>query len=199
MKEKMMQEINLLTTLPARPKRYLMAEYLLFVIASWMFLLLLIYLVHFVLVSKKQTNLNNLISIKSSMVKNIIALNKESEIWQQNKGAVQHSRKDISAALVSFLAKQKSNKFSSYLTGLANTTPHGVWLKTIVFSNVDNDITLTGNTASAALIPRFLRNLNKSKAFVGRKFSTLHLAKNTQGNGEKFMEFKLTTKTGGTL
>jgi len=192
----MMQNINLLTTLPTPPKRYLMAETLLSVIAGWLFLLVLIYAVHFYLVSIQQTKLNKLTAIKRTMTQNIIALHKE--VKTQEQGVKQPPTKGISPALAAFLAKQKTNKFSYYLAGLANTTPKGVWLKTMIFSNEDNDITLVGNTVSAELIPKFLRNLNKDKVFTGKKFSTLQLTKTEQENGEKFLAFQLATKTGST-
>ncbi len=187
-----MQNINLLTTLPAKPKRYLMADYLLYVIAGWFLLLLFFYAIHFYLVSREQTNLAQLISIKSTMVKNIIVLNKEQHEPQQ-------AIHNISPALAAFLAKQTTNKFSTYLQDLAYTTPNGIWLNKIMFSNIDNDISVSGNTISAGLIPQFLHNLNTSKAFAGKQFSNLHLEKKKAKNGKKSMEFVLTTKMGRTL
>lgn len=168
-----MQNINLLSTLPPRPKQYLSAEWLALGTIIFLTFLLLIYGSAYIPLTKQKKLLNQLILEKNNLNKQIEALEKPAEKF-----------KPISLP-----------KLAPYLTGLAEAAPEGLWLKTIQISIEDNTLNLSGNTINFYLIPSFIKNLTDFKIFPKTKLTTLMLSKIEQGEETGIISFQLSRES----
>lgn len=176
-----MQKVDLLTTLSSRPKGYWRARNLLIYLALWCLLLMLVYAVSWKWAKTEQMVLDKLITNKRNIEQQYVLVDKGSA---QNISNIRDSAKV-------FLINKNSIGFSSYLDGLAETVPQGIWLKIIKFSNTDNSITLIGNSTSADYIPKFLHNMKSVKAFSGKNFDVLSIMKIEQGKDKNYIAFEL--------
>lgn len=175
-----MQNINLLSALPPRPKQYLSAEWLLFIIAVFTTFLMLIYGLSHIPLIKQHTLLSKLTLEKNSLNEQITALN-------QQKSTIQAT-----------YDKQKSTEFSlpqlsPYLEKLSKATPEGAWLISMQFSNLDNSLSLNGYAVNYNLIMNdFLENLANLQYFSKGKLTTLNFTKMETGEYAGSIYFQLT-------
>ncbi len=86
-----------------------------------------------------------------------------------------------------------SIKFSSYLEGLASQPVKGLWLREIHVRKGGLD--LAGSTVRPELVPRFMKQLGREKAFEGREFKTFKMDSKTEGSGH--IDFELKTEAAG--
>ena len=69
-----------------------------------------------------------------------------------------------------------ANAYSEYLRGLARQNINGLRLVGFRYQGADGGMEIQGQTLNPALIPEYIRRLNKEPAFQGRAFSALQLA-----------------------
>lgn len=182
----MMQDINLLSTLSPQPRGYLRARNLLVCVGGWFLLLMLIYGIWWGLTVKLQAELNTLKANKQNVEQQFIFVNRDFA-----EQALSQQTASNKASATKFLITKNSMGFSRCLDGLAKTTPRGIWLQTVQFSNIDNSIVLIGNSLAAAFIPEFLHNMATARVFFGKKFNVLRITKIEQGKDKSSITFEL--------
>jgi hypothetical protein len=73
------------------------------------------------------------------------------------------------------IAKQKTEGFSPYLTGLARQPMPEIWLKRIVIADSGRQLVLNGSTISPEKVPELLQKLADEEVFAGREFNSFSL------------------------
>lgn len=68
-----------------------------------------------------------------------------------------------------------AHSFAAYLRGLASQTVPGLWLTAFSVNAVNDSMEIRGLTLDPALLPEYIRRLNKEEAFRGRSFAALKL------------------------
>lgn len=96
--------------------------------------------------------------------------------------------------------------YSDYLRGLARQNLNGLRLVGFYYQGIDGSMEIRGQTLNPALIPEYIRRLNKEPAFHGRAFAALQLnegkpvegtpseSKTSTVTRAQFHEFKLIPK-----
>jgi hypothetical protein len=69
-----------------------------------------------------------------------------------------------------------ADSFADYLRGFARQSVAGLWLTGFSFDAVSGGMEIQGRTVDPALLPEYIRRLNKEQAFQGRAFAALKLA-----------------------
>lgn len=86
--------------------------------------------------------------------------------------------------------------FAEYLRGLARQTMTGLWLTGFVWDAATESIEIRGRTVDPALLPEYIRRLNREPAFRGHAFAALNVVEGksvAEATGQKppFHEFTL--------
>ena len=68
-----------------------------------------------------------------------------------------------------------ADSYAEYLRGLARQAVPGLWLTGFSFDATNGGVEIEGRTVDPALLPEYIRRLNKERAFQGRAFSALKL------------------------
>lgn len=69
-----------------------------------------------------------------------------------------------------------ADSFADYLRGFARQSVAGLWLTGFSFDAASGGMEIRGRTTDPALLPEYIRRLNKEQAFQGRAFAALKLA-----------------------
>ncbi|MHB8746268.1 MAG: PilN domain-containing protein [Gammaproteobacteria bacterium] len=69
--------------------------------------------------------------------------------------------------------------FSTYFAGLAHQHVEGLWLTGLAIGDGGQQLSLSGRTVDAPLVPRYLQQLTAEPAFNGREFKTFQMARGT--------------------
>lgn len=77
--------------------------------------------------------------------------------------------------------------FADYLRGLARQSMNGLWITGFVWDAASDGLEIRGRTLDPALLPEYIRRLNREPAFRGQAFSALNIAegKPDPANGAK--------------
>jgi len=70
--------------------------------------------------------------------------------------------------------------YSRYLAALARANISGVWLTGVEIGGKSADLVIKGRALEAALIPAYIRALNREEPFSGRRVGELRLAAKTE-------------------
>ena len=76
--------------------------------------------------------------------------------------------------------------FAAPLRGLANLTMPGIWITAFVWDAAGNTMEIRGRTTDPALLPEYLRRLNREPTMRGQAFAALNVAEGKsepQGDG----------------
>lgn len=179
----MAQNINLLEELLVRKVSLLNSKLATKLIIGWVLLLLSIYIIATAIQSSKQTTISNLENTRKNLaaiVTNYVGQN------NQLKNIISLDTKNLPTSSTSVIG------FYNYLLDLAKLTPDDVWLKEIVFSKKDNQITIAGTTITAAGISVFLSALDKSFYLDDKKLNTIKLQENDSNH---YTDFTISTVT----
>ncbi len=65
--------------------------------------------------------------------------------------------------------------YSRYLAALARASTPGVWLTGLEIGGKSGDLVIKGRALDAALVPQYIRALNRQEAFGGRRVGELRL------------------------
>jgi Tfp pilus assembly protein PilN len=174
----MSQNINLLTTLPSYPKTGFTPKTLLQLFLCWLALLIVIYFFAVGVSIHRQSKLQNLQQKEKALLEQIDNTGKTIATYKSIalRGA-------ITTALGQNATVERAKAgFYEYLNDLAEFTPPGIWLQSIIIDNSSGDISLQGSAYSAALVANFLQKLDKSDIYPGKKFGTLKLKKSDTEN-----------------
>ena len=91
--------------------------------------------------------------------------------------------------------------FADYLRGFARQTMPGLWLTGFTWDAAADSIEIRGRTVDPALLPEYIRRLNREPAFRGHAFAALSVVEGkseTPTQKTSFHEFTLVpVKTGG--
>lgn len=68
-----------------------------------------------------------------------------------------------------------AQSYTEYLRGFARQTVSGLWLTGFTVKTAGSGMEIRGNTTDPALIPEYIRRLNKESAFQGQTFAALKL------------------------
>ena len=172
------QNIDLITTLTVRPGYRFNAKLMLQITVGWILVFVLIYV----------------IAIGSNLHKKRVLIDLE---FTQNGLQLQLNTLIRQLALFDNKASQPLGDFAvgsinaigfyHYLEDLAKFTPEGVWLDNIVFSQLEGEVLLNGNSTTAAGISAFMDVLSKSGNFSNKKFAALELQKIPKSNNIHFV------------
>lgn len=66
--------------------------------------------------------------------------------------------------------------FAELLQGLANLAMPGVWITGFIWDAARNEMEIRGRTTDPALLPEYIRRLNREPAIRGRAFAALNIA-----------------------
>jgi hypothetical protein len=69
-----------------------------------------------------------------------------------------------------------ADPFADYLRGFARQSVTGLWLTAFTYDASSGSMEIHGRTVDPALLPEYIRRLNKEPAFRGRAFAALKLA-----------------------
>lgn len=67
--------------------------------------------------------------------------------------------------------------FSAYFAGLARQHVEGLWLTGLSIAEGGQQLSISGRTVNAPLVPRYLQQLSGEAAFNGREFKTFQMAR----------------------
>jgi hypothetical protein len=70
--------------------------------------------------------------------------------------------------------------YADTLRGFARQTLPGLWLTGVHFAATAGDMTIEGGMTDPALLPEYIRRLNREQAFQGRSFAALQMAGSAQ-------------------
>ena len=70
----------------------------------------------------------------------------------------------------------EGSQYAEYMRGFARQSIQGLWLTGFGFENGSGAMEIRGRTIDPALLPEYIRRLNREKAFQGRAFAALKLA-----------------------
>ncbi|GAB1392147.1 MSHA biogenesis protein MshI2 [Rhodocyclaceae bacterium] len=76
-----------------------------------------------------------------------------------------------------------ASSYAEYLRGFARQTVSGLWLTGFTVKTAGNGMEIRGNTTDPALIPEYIRRLNKETAFQGQTFAALKLERPAPKSG----------------
>jgi hypothetical protein len=71
---------------------------------------------------------------------------------------------------------QDADPFAEYLRGFARQAVAGLWLTAFTYDAASGSMEIHGRTVDPALLPEYIRRLNREPAFRGRAFAALKLA-----------------------
>lgn len=83
-------------------------------------------------------------------------------------------RSEVLSALRSSVGPN-AQSYAEYLRGFARQTVSGLWLTGFSVKRAGGGMEIRGNTTDPALIPEYIRRLNKEAAFQGQTFAALKL------------------------
>ncbi|MBN1378524.1 MAG: PilN domain-containing protein [Gammaproteobacteria bacterium] len=83
-------------------------------------------------------------------------------------------------------------RFSALLEGLGRRRINGLWLSEVSIDQKGGSMQLQGNTLNPELVPVFLADLKKEKAFSGTEFRKIKIEE--QNSDRRLMQFLLTTE-----
>lgn len=66
--------------------------------------------------------------------------------------------------------------FADYLRGLARQSMNGLWITGFAWDAASDGLEIRGRTLDPALLPEYIRRLNREPAFRGQAFSALNVA-----------------------
>ncbi len=72
--------------------------------------------------------------------------------------------------------ESQADPFADYLRGFARQSVTGLWLTAFTYDAASGSMEIHGRTVDPALLPEYIRRLNKEPAFRGRAFAALKLA-----------------------
>jgi hypothetical protein len=85
------------------------------------------------------------------------------------------ARGEVLATLRQSLGPEAGGSFADYLQGFARQTVSGLWLTAFAIDAMSGGMEIRGRTVDPALLPEYIRRLNKETAFQGREFAALKL------------------------
>jgi hypothetical protein len=85
------------------------------------------------------------------------------------------TRGEVLVMLRQSLGPEAGSSFAAYLQGFARQTVAGLWLMDFYIDASSGSMEIKGRTIDPALLPEYIRRLNKEKAFQGREFAALKL------------------------
>jgi len=85
-------------------------------------------------------------------------------------------RSEVLSALRSSVGPN-AQSYAEYLRGFARQTVSGLWLTGFAVKTAGGGMEIRGNTTDPALIPEYIRRLNKEAAFQGQTFAALKLGR----------------------
>lgn len=83
-------------------------------------------------------------------------------------------RSEVLATLNRSLGPQ-AHSFADYLRGFARQSVSGLWLTGFTIAAGGNGMEIRGRTVDPALLPEYIRRLNREPAFQGQTFSAMRL------------------------
>jgi hypothetical protein len=86
------------------------------------------------------------------------------------------TRGEVLVILRQSLGPEAGSSFAAHLQGLARQTVAGLWLMDFYIDAGSGSMEIKGRTIDPALLPEYIRRLNKEMAFQGREFAALKLA-----------------------
>jgi hypothetical protein len=86
------------------------------------------------------------------------------------------TRGEVLVILRQSLGPEAGSSFAAYLQGLARQSVAGLWLMDFYIDASNGSMEIKGRTIDPALLPEYIRRLNKEMAFQGREFAALKLA-----------------------
>lgn len=171
------QNINLLEALPTPTVVTFPTNMAVMLLGAWLVLLTFIYVIGFISLKFKESDLSNLEKNKQKLSAQVATtVETITQIIQAKQTPIQFAA----------TPETQTKGFSTYLTDLAKSTPDNIWLDVIRFEEPADTIFLQGSAFSPALIPSFLSGLGATDSFRNKKFSTLQLQKPESGGKIKF-------------
>src|SRR6185295_11194630 len=70
--------------------------------------------------------------------------------------------------------------YSRYLAALARATTAGVWLTGVEIGGKSSELVIKGRALESALVPAYIRALNREEPFSGRRIGELRLTARTE-------------------
>ena len=86
-------------------------------------------------------------------------------------------------------------RFSALLEGLGRRRINGLWLSEVSIDQKGGSMQLQGNVLNPELVPLFLADLKKEKAFTGTEFRKIKIEQQNPDN--RLLQFLLTTDSPG--
>jgi hypothetical protein len=177
----MQQQINLLNAFEPPPKPILPPEKMLKIMGVLIIILIGLYINLFIQKHKLDKEYKTLSSLHQIRAADLSKLSQQMPDSQSSK-EVQSEVDKLTQAIgnkaeLLKIIDRRNRSFADYMEALARQIQTGVWLKEIIIDQQDQNIALLGRTLNANLVPIFLTDLSREKAFSGVIFEQLKLVK----------------------
>jgi Tfp pilus assembly protein PilN len=202
----MIQEVNLLLSLPVRAKEKLLfkeiIKYLILTLIALILLSFFQYGYNFFL----KKDIVKATANKESAFKSLVTLQSQlpnDSLLQKEKAKADKLIKALATKkqLLSILKNKEAlntNGFSNYLRVLGEGIPKGVWLTEFSIEKGGRKIKMLGQSLDAVSVLNLISNLDKDKIFDGRQFNLVSLGNLDDGHatisGSKVFTFEVTNE-----
>ncbi|MCD6055349.1 MAG: hypothetical protein K0R12_311 [Gammaproteobacteria bacterium] len=191
----MLQQINLLNAFAPPPKPLLPPVKMLQIIGLLIIVLMGIYISAYAAkykIDKEYRALSATQQLQAAKLADLSSQLPDSEAAKEIQNDVNKLTEAISNKVELLKIIDRPNKnFADYMQALAENILSGVWLKEIIIDQENQEVALLGRTLNANLVPVFLSEIAREKAFSEVNFKQIKLAKPLDNNFK--MAFALRT------
>lgn len=185
------QNINLVTSLPARQSMYLSFRFVKVIFGSIFGFMLLIYFLFYITNYFRASNLAVLTkerALLTNEVAHILETSQKSNVSEVLLNSIESLKSKIAAQerVLKLLNTQKQSRFSVYLETLAKEIPSNVWLNHIQIIPEKEYVSLMGYSLDASLISVFVHQLSGSTVYGPYTFKSVEVS-DTKDNYFKFV------------
>lgn len=172
------QNINLVTSLPARQSIYMSFSFIKLVFAAFLGVLIVIYLMASLVDFYRLSKLNEFKKERTTLNAKITSAMDKMEKTGKNSAvlkdiAILESKIQERERFIRVFRAQKQRLFSVYLETIANLIPDNVWLTQIHIVPDREFIALSGKTLDAGALSGFVKNLKEKDIFNSFKFKSV--------------------------
>lgn len=189
------QNINFVTSLPARQSMYLSFRFVKVIFCILLGLMVLIYCMFYATNYFRAKNLAALTkerALLTNEVAKIIEISQKSNVSEAALNNIETLKSKIAdqERVLKLLDTQQQSRFSVYLETLAKEIPINVWLDQIQVIPKNEYVLLTGYSLNAPLISVFMHQLGDSAAYGSYTFKSVEVS----DTKENYFRFAITSK-----
>lgn len=189
------QNVNLVTSLPARQSMYMSFRFVKVAFGSLLGLMILMYCFFYIIQYFRAGNLVLLTKERATLtneVSQILDISQKSNVSEAVLNNIESLKSKIAAQerVLKLLNRQRQSRFSVYLETLAKEIPDHVWLDHIQIVPEKEYVSLIGYSLNASLVSVFLHQLSESAAYSAYVFKSVEV----NDTKENYFRFLISSK-----